>query len=308
MPRETPTVSEIIERSRWLRSFAQARITAMIMILGECTFAVLDSRFNRPNYLIHMRIAHLLFAACVLAFLELRRRKLSLAAVVASTLMVILPLLPIFWVAENEAVATGRPWGPFIGHRLVMVAAAMLVPGPTWVAAVVAAVFGVSATLHYLVLSGSISGMGEPWITGFHAVVAVAILSLRGQLDVMKERLARARSAAQSLDELSRTARFVKDGTASPLQTIVAATLLLRHGAADSHELLDRINRAAERIERLVTTLDRYEASALGLRESESFDAGLELERQRAELLSRAHSLSSSAKQPAPAEQTGGQR
>jgi len=305
MLREAPTITDIVERSRWLRSFAQARIAAAVMVLGECTFAVLDSALGRPSYLIRMRIAHIVFADGLLVFLQLRRRKLSLEAVVGSTLLVMLPLLPIFWFAESEAVASGRPWGPFIGHRLVLVAAAMLVPGPLWVAAVVVAVFATSALLHYLVLAGSIVGLGEPWITGFHAVVAVAILSLRGQLEVLRERLARARSAAHSIDELARTARFVKDGTATPLQTIVAATLLLRHGASDPDELLDRINRAAERIERLVTTLDRYEAS--GLDESESFDARSELERQRAELLRRAKSLSSSGSQPTPVEQNSGQ-
>jgi len=122
-------------------------------------------------------------------------------------------------------------------------------------------------------------------------VVAVAILSLRGQLETLKRKLARAHAAAHSLDELARTARFVKDGTASPLQTIVAATLLLRHEATDTSELLDRIDRAAERIERLVATLDSYESSRLV--ESESFDPRSELERQRAELLDRARSLSS---------------
>jgi hypothetical protein len=288
---EAPTVREIVDRSRWLRSFAQARIAAAVAVLGECTFAILDSALDRPIFLIRMRIAHGVFAAGVLVFLQVKRRTLSLGAVVASTLLVLLPLLPIFWVAESEAVATGRPWGPFVGHRLILLAAAMLVPGPLWVAAVVAAVFAASALLHYLVLSGTIVGLGEPWITGFHAVVAVAILSLRGQLDVLKEKLARARAAAHSLAELARTARFVKDGTASPLQTIVAATLLLRHGATDTSELLDRIDRAAERIERLVTTLDSYESSRLV--ESESFDPRSELERQRAELVHRARSLSS---------------
>jgi len=306
MLREAPTVGDIIERSRWLRSFAQARIAAALMVLGECTFALLDSALGRPSYLIRTRIAHLVFAAGALLFLELRRRKLSLGAVVGSTLLVLLPLLPIMWFAESEAVARGRPWGPFIGHRLVLVAAAMLVPGPLWVAAVVVAVFASSALLHYLALAENIVGLGEPWITGFHAVVAIAILSLRGQLDALRERLARARLAAHSIDELARTARFVKDGTATPLQTIVAATLLLRHGASDPGELLDRIDRAAERIERLVTTLDRYETSGLG--ESESFDARSELERQRAELLSRAKSLSSSGSRSAPAEQNGSQR
>src|SRR5258708_5944497 len=267
---EAPTVREIVDRSGWLRSFAQARIAAAVAVLGECTFAIVDSALDRPIFLIRMRIAHGVFAAGVLVFLQVKRRTLSLGAVVASTLLVLLPLLPIFWVAESEAVATGRPWGPFVGHRLILLVAAMLVPGPLWVAAVVATVFAASALLHYLVLSGTIVGLGEPWITGFHAVVAVAILSLRGQLEALKEKLARAHAAAHSLDELARTARFVKDGTASPLQTIVAATLLLRHGATDTSELLDRIDRAAERIERLVTTLDSYESSRLV--ESESFD------------------------------------
>ena len=57
------------------------------MVLGECTFAVLDSALGRPSYLIRMRIAHVVFAAGVLVFLQLRRRKLSLGAVVGSTLL-----------------------------------------------------------------------------------------------------------------------------------------------------------------------------------------------------------------------------
>ena len=54
MLREAPTIRDIVERSRWLRSFAQARIAAAVMILGECTFA-LDSALGRPSYLIRMR-------------------------------------------------------------------------------------------------------------------------------------------------------------------------------------------------------------------------------------------------------------
>lgn len=106
---ETPTLREIVERSRWLRSFAQARISAAVLILGQCTFAILDSALGRPSYLVRMRIAHVIFAAGVLVFLEVRRRKLSLGAVVASSLLLLLPLLPIFWFAESEAVASGRP-------------------------------------------------------------------------------------------------------------------------------------------------------------------------------------------------------
>ena len=109
----------------------------------------------------------------------------------------------------------------------------------------------------------------------------------------------------QALDELGRTARFVKDGTASPLQTIVAATLLLRMNPVERRELLDRIDRSAERIEQLVATLDRYESS--GRLESESFDARSELERQRVELLRRAHSMSTNGSPAASIEETGGQ-
>jgi hypothetical protein len=88
------------------------------------------------------------------------------------------------------------------------------------------------------------------------------------------------------------------------LQTVVAATLLLRGDSTERRELLDRIDRAAERIEQLVATLDRYEAS--GRVQVDSFDAQSELERQRTDLLLRARSLSTSGSQPAPVEETGG--
>src|SRR5258708_20059293 len=127
---EAPTVREIVDRSGWLRSFAQARIAAAVAVLGECTFAIVDSALDRPIFLIRMRIAHGVFAAGVLVFLQVKRRTLSLGAVVASTLLVLLPLLPIFWVAESEAVATGRPWRPFVGHRLILLPPPPPLPAP----------------------------------------------------------------------------------------------------------------------------------------------------------------------------------
>jgi hypothetical protein len=302
---EIPSTDQIVARSKWLRAFAQARVAAVITVLLEGSVVFLDSHLRRPSYLIGMRIGHAVLAAVILVFLQVRNRKLSMAAVVATTLVLLLPLVPIFWLTENVAVSSIPGWGPFVGHRLILVAAAILVPGPLWVPALVVAVFASSALLHYFMLADKIVGLGEPWITGLHGVVAVAILSLRAQLNLLREKLARASSAASSLDELARTARFVKDGTASPLQTIVAATLLLRRDSTERSELLDRIDRAAERIEQLVATLDRYEASD-GLH-IESFDAQSELERQRIDLMRRARSLSTSGSQPAPIEETGGQ-
>src|SRR5258708_12180461 len=128
---EAPTVREIVDRSGWLRSFAQARIAAAVAVLGECTFAILDSALDRPIFLIRMRIAHGVFAAGVLVFLQVKRRTLSLGAVVASTLLVLLPLLPIFWVAEGEAFATGRPLGPSLAHRLTFSLSPLSFPPPS---------------------------------------------------------------------------------------------------------------------------------------------------------------------------------
>ena len=124
------TIRDIVERSRWLRSFAQARIAAAVMVLGECTFAVLDLAFGRPSYLIRMRIFTHRLRGRPARFPRGETPQAVAGAVVGSTLLVMLPLLPIFWFAESEAVASGRPWGPFIRHRLVLLAAAMLVPAP----------------------------------------------------------------------------------------------------------------------------------------------------------------------------------
>jgi hypothetical protein len=302
---EIPSANQIVAKSKWLRSFAQARAAAAVTMVVQIAVTFLDVRLHRPGYLIGLRIGHAIFAAGILVFLQVRGRKLSLGAVIGSTLLLLLPLVPIFWFTENAAVSSSPGWGPFVGHRLILVAAAILVPGPLWVPAAVIAVFASSALLHYFMLADKLVGLEEPWITGIHGAVAVAILSLRAQLEALKEKLARASSAVNSLDELARTARFVKDGTASPLQTIVAATLLLRGDTAERRELLDRIDRAAERIELLVATLDRYEESD-GL-QMQSFDARSELERQRVELLRRARSLSTNGSQSAPLEETGGQ-
>ena len=152
-------------------------------------------------------------------------------------------------------------------------------PGSLALAWTVLSLFTVSAILNYCNLLHRVDvPMEEPLVTALHFAIAAAILVLRKRIRRLRELYEEARAAAQSLIELGKIARAIRDGVSSPLQTIAAATYILRRRPASDDAMLDRIDRAVDRIHGLVETLDLYEPQWDEL--EQSFDAGVELGEQ----------------------------
>ena len=286
MIHDSVTLQDIIDEGRRAGALVKARTGALLVMVGEITYAAIDQLSTHDTGLVRLRVAHAALSLLLVLLLILRGPTLSRRAIVIVALVVLFPLLPIMWMGEQASALSGSR-DPFVGHHLVLLGAAVFMPGPVWVVWLVLSVFAASSFVNYLSLIRWLSvPLSEPVVTALNLLVGAGIVVLRQKIETLRELYEQARAAAQALIELARIARSIRDGTASPLQTITAATLLLKHhGARDAH-LLDRIDRAAGRIQKLVATLDVYEPKWDQL--DDSFDAKVELSEQHDHLAATA--------------------
>jgi hypothetical protein len=279
-------LQDIIEEGKRAGALVKARAGALLVMVGEITYAAIDHLSTNEPGLVRLRLAHAALSLALVLLLTLRGTMLSRRAIITVALVVLFPLLPIMWIGEQASALSGSR-DPFVGHHLVLLGAAVFMPGPVWMVWLVISVFAASSFVNYLSLLRWVSvPLSEPVVTALNLLVGAGIIVLRQKIETLRELYAQARAAAQALIELARVARSIRDGTASPLQTITAATLLLKHhGAQDAH-LLDRIDRAAGRIQKLVATLDVYEPKWDQL--EDSFDAKVDLGEQHDHLTATA--------------------
>jgi len=287
MTDELLNVQDLVAESRRAVALSQARGGTILIAVGESIYTMVDQSVLHDVALVRLRLFHAGVVLRLVAFLFPHDRRLSLRAIVWTTLLAVLPLLPIIWMGEQSSALSGKFRDPFVGHHLVLLGVAVFTPGPIWVSWAVLSVFATSSVINYLNLTSRVSfPLTEPVVTGLHVVVGMAILLLREKNDKLREMYEEARAAAQALMELAKIARAMRDGASSPLQTVVAATVLLRRHNTKEVHLLDRIDRAALRIQKLVVALDLYEPRWEELQQS--FDAGTELGKQHDHLTAMA--------------------
>jgi hypothetical protein len=227
-----------------------------------------------------MRGLHVLFCAAGLIWLRRRRRYPRTKQLLTLFVTAGILLLPIFWAEEYAMLSTGRPWSPFTGEKLTMLGIAMLIPAELWIGAVgillcagEALVFWYAFELDAYPLQVAAS---EPWITLFHALVALGLLAYRVRQQEQSLEFSRARAETAALERLARVAVAVRDAANTPLQTLEVSTRLLETRHPEARPIADRIARAVDRLRQLTQLLAGYEREEWH-QGDESFDSAQRL-------------------------------
>jgi hypothetical protein len=200
------------------------------------------------------RAAHALVAAGVLIFL-VRRRAASMRAVIACFLVLIVPVLPLL-VVWTLAVPESRVLEPFIAQKIVLVSVALLAPESALIGLAVTAVVVIEAVaLSALRLAGGRAG--EPWVTLFYGLFAVAFLLHRASERRLAMRLIRMSAEASALERIAEESLDVRDRLNSPLQTLAIGLELLRRRAVKPEDaaLIARLRATVDRLTELSNRL-----------------------------------------------------
>lgn len=256
---------------------------AVILFFVEGAFAVVERGvLDRP--LAWMYATHAVVAGGLALVLYVHRNlppRWSLAAFV----VLVLPLLPIFWLSESAAVAAGRIWQPFIGRKLIILGLALLTPRSTAVAALLVTLFMLESIAVWLQLDLGhdplAAAAGEPWVTLIFFLAALLILLERRHRRRLENELLEAAREAETLQHLVDVSTAVRDQVNTPLQTLVLSVALLARRHPEEQRVLDRMGRSLEKLVRMSRTFDRRapERSAI-TRMRAVRDAGAELERR----------------------------
>jgi hypothetical protein len=171
-------------------------------------------------------------------------------------------IVAALWITSGYYAASNLPWTPYQANKLGIMAIALLAP-ELWVGVLcilenVAMVIG-----KHLTFPSSIQdrlAVGEPWLIMIFGVFGAVLLAyrLRGVL-LERERL-RLHARAATADEVARLCLALRDALNTPIQTVRLSTAVLRMRPSDVDAILDRIDRALDRLSELSGALTQYEA------------------------------------------------
>jgi len=195
-------------------------------------------------------------------FLLIRRQRPTVRLGSAVFMVNNIVILAALWVTSGYWATTGMAWTPFQANKLGALAVAMLAPELTVGLASIAGFAAVALGKSYLLDPDIQRGfpVGEPWLILIYALFAGVLLvyRLRG-LSIERDML-RVQAEAAASEHLAQTFLRLSDYANTPIQTIAFATKLLRaKNYDDLRHLVDRLERAVERLKELSDALTRYQ-------------------------------------------------
>lgn len=255
----------------------QVLIGLVLVAFAELLLAAVDLVHFGAGFLVNLRLGHSGLALLLASWLLLRRRTPSPTLTIGAALAAVLPFFYVLWVSEVlTALTLERAYSPFYGHRLLIIAVALLMPGPLWISAVLIVAFGLHAMALWtdlgLVDRPMLVAAGEPWFTVLYMVFGMGLLLYRAHHRVMAREYARARAEAEALERLARLFLAVRDGANTPLQTLESNAELLGRRHSESRSSVERMKRSVARLRELMESLASYEAWLRWQRGEESFD------------------------------------
>lgn len=250
---------------------------AVLVILAELAFGAIGIQLFGVTDVFLFRVAHVGIAVLTLIVLRLRRRTTTVQDGVVAFFVLTLPLFPLFWVAEAEMLARGLPWAPFVGHKLVIVGLAVLMPGPPVFAMILIGAISLQVVTQYYAFGiaepASFISAGEPWVTLVYAGVGVFLVAFRYHHRQIARQAARARAQAEALGEIARFLLALRDMANTPIQALEIDTAILERRHPESAEALKRMRQEVGQLREMSRILARYDAAARWDPGEESFDA-----------------------------------
>jgi hypothetical protein len=240
---------ERIDASELNAAWRQTFAAAVIAIVANLAGAILTSVFYGSGFGNTLRYAHATLCAAVLAVLLVRPPTRRLLIGLFATMVVpILPLLVVWTLAIPESQMSES----FIAYKMVLMGVAFLTPLSLWLGVGLLAAFAVeSLALWALHLAGNLPG--EPWVTLFYAVFAIALVAQRAAERRLTRKLVQVNADASALERIARSSLEVRDRMNTPLQTLLLAIELLDEHVAENgaRETVARMRRALRRLHEL---------------------------------------------------------
>lgn len=266
----SPTFEE--ESDLAWRSAVAACVVLALAIIG---FAAFGFRLFGPSLSLLLQMAHLVLTGMVLVALLVTRSRRSIRGAVVAFLVLYAPFPVLLWLGQDAMVERGMPWAPFTGHKLVMIALAVMMPGPAiWPAALVLLTTAL-ALLQFFVgglASAENAWGGEPWITVLYGGIAIFLVAFRAQHRTIAQQYAKARAQTDALTEMGRFFLALRDLQNTPIQTLEIDTAILERRHPESATAIKRMRRSIAELRDISRRLAKYDRIVQWETDSDRFD------------------------------------
>jgi hypothetical protein len=266
---------DLAARHAWQGAFSAAFLNAVGMSVD---FLLSRDIPTMPLYPYAMSV---LVGIGLMVFLLIRRRRATVRLGSAVFLVNMVTILVALWITNGYWATTGRPWTPFQANKLGALAVAMLAP-QLGVGLVSIAGFAAMAIGKVYFLDPEIQRgfpVGEPWFVLIYALFGGVLLIYRLRGLALERKMLRMQAEAAAAEQLARTFLRLRNYTNTPLQTIAFTTELLRAKHDDLNHILDRLERAGDKLTELSHALNRYENAHKWSPGEESLEAAIMDER-----------------------------
>ena len=261
---------DLAARHAWRGAFTAAVLNAAGMA-GDYLLAR-----NIPAMPVYPYVMSVLAGIALILFLLIRRPQATVRLGSAVFLANNVVILAALWITSGYWATTGMAWTPFQANKLGTLAVAMLAPqlgvGLASIAGFVAVALGKSYVLGPEIQRGF--PVGEPWLILIYALFAGVLLIYRLRGLAIEREMLRVQAEAAASQQLARTFLRLSDYANTPIQTIAFATRLLRAKNRDElTPIVDRLERAVERLTELSEALTHYQKAHHWSPGEESLDA-----------------------------------
>ena len=219
-----------------------------------------------------------LIGIALIVFLLIRRQQATVRLGSAAFLVNTAALLVGLWITSGYWATTGNAWTPFQANKLGALAVAMLAPELGVGLASIAGFTAITLGKFYFLAPDIQRGfpVGEPWLILIYALFAGVLLVYRLRGLAIEREMLRVQAEAAASEQLARTFLRLSDYANTPIQTIAFATKLLRTKDCDNiTPIVNRLERAVERMKELSDALTRYQKAHHWSPGEESFDTTL---------------------------------
>ena len=251
------TVSgDLPTRHAWRGAFAAAALNAV----GMSVDFVLAR--DIPTMPVYPYAVSALVGVGVIVFLLIRRQRATVRLGSAVFLVNTIAILVALWITSGHWATTGSTWTPFQANKLGTLAVAMLAPQLGVGLASIAGFAAITIGKYYFLDPDIQRGfpVGEPWLILIYALFAGVLLVYRLRGLAIERDMLRVQAEAAASEHLAQTFLRLSDYANTPIQTIAFATKLLRaKNYDDLRHLVDRLERAVERLKELSDALTRYQ-------------------------------------------------
>jgi hypothetical protein len=261
---------ELLARDAW----AGAMVLVSALLVGiSLILSVSHQGLNELG--LHINLVVLLFAAAVLGFLVVSRLRFRCRGSIWAIVALVVVFLPGATYNQWVLAHVGRPYIALLGHKLVMVALALMAAsrfriGLALIVATAANAMGLFYVLH-LDVHKELIPFAEPWEVLVFLLIAVIALRMREQRLIASVRLLRAEAEVSSLQRRAAMFLALCDRLNSPLQTLVIGSAV-----TDSRAVQDAVAKLVE----LSRRVSGMSAMVPQSSQKASFDADAELRRR----------------------------